>query len=96
MSAEIIQGQEPEKFEDLMAMIRKLSSPQQDALSRICCGDDSCLNPDTAKALAKRGLILYGLVSERAGFSLYRAEVASVRVHYAWCQWCSEQVEAPK
>ena len=75
----------------LLDVIRKLTPLQQEALSRICCGDDSCLNLNTAKALAAKGLIDYGLVSEGGGLSLYRAEVASIAVHYAWCVWCSEQ-----
>lgn len=75
----------------LVDTIRKLTPRQQDALSRICCGDDSCLNPQTAKALAAKGLIDYGTVDQGGGLRLYRAEVASVAVHYAWCVWCSEQ-----
>lgn len=81
--------------EEALAIIRCLPRKQRDELGRICIGDDSCLNAQTARALARKGLINYRLEKvpdDRFGLSLWRADVASIAVHRAWCQWCSETV----
>lgn len=79
--------------DEALPIIRKLTKAQKEALSRICIGDDSCLPPKTATSLDALGLIDYRLIwNGRRDAGIWRADVASIAVHMAWCQWCSETV----
>jgi hypothetical protein len=74
-------------------IIKRLNNNQQQAFSRICVGDDSMLPTATAKSLERRGLIRYFLEDGGGGLKLWRANVASLIVHQAWCEWCSKTVK---
>lgn len=76
--------------DEALIAIRKLTKAQQMMLSQICLGDDSGLHHRTALALARRGLIDYRLVPQGGGFNIWRADVASIPVHMAWCKWCDQ------
>lgn len=49
--------QEPESYDDLKALIRKLSKAQFEMLSRICVGDDSRVFGRTVEALTGKALV---------------------------------------
>jgi hypothetical protein len=78
---------------EALPIIRRLTKVQREVFSRICVNDDSYLAKQTALALQRKGLINYGLVPQGGGLSLYRAEVASIAVHIAWCEWCEEALQ---
>lgn len=77
----------------ILAVIRKFTKPQRDALGEIATLNRGGYHPRTIKALEHLGLIeahqeTHGHVF---GVPLYitRYEVP-LAVHIAWCTWCSE------
>jgi hypothetical protein len=70
----------------LMQTIDHLTKVQQEWLGMVAIGLSRDIPIAIARALERRELI------EHVPFSDHWV-VASVRVHYAWCVWCSRQKE---
>lgn len=77
---------------DIKAVIRGLSKPQRAVFDRVCAGDDSCISKQMGERLTARGLVR--LIKEDRGIvTVYRYAFATIPVHMAWAEVCSEEHE---
>lgn len=78
-----------------MNIFDRLTPRQQDAASRIAVGLDSGINPRTAAALVKRGIIVDYTEEWESGIPGVRMTVTRylmpIPTHMAWCAWCAEE-----
>lgn len=85
------------EYEELKKTIRRLSKSQREALAFICVNQDMSAHPRSAVALVNQGLVVHRKETLPGRFAVIinRYEVASVRVHMAWCEVCSEEKKTP-
>ena len=70
--------------------IRKLSKKARQVLDQVCINDDAGHDSRTLTNLVSKGLLrCYN--QPFLGGVIFRYEVASVSVHIAWCEVCSEE-----
>jgi hypothetical protein len=69
-------------LEHQVAIIDALSQPEKDGLGNVCIGFDQGVPKEVLKSLQSKGLV----VRTSDG----RHDVVSYWVHFAWCQWCSQ------
>ena len=74
-----------------MKTFRNLPQAQAAVFEQIAVNNDGGHNPNTIKALLRKGLIAQ--TEERSGpFVTFRYYVP-IPIHMEWCRWCSEQPE---
>jgi hypothetical protein len=77
------------EYPELVALIRRLPAKQAATLDSIVIGPAGACHPASVRALIARGLVREREEPRRDALGSYtvkRYDVASIRVHMAWCQ----------